>query len=56
MTGPEALKAFYQACALLKEGKPEEALAVKMLDSDLKVIQDRIKAASANTTKGKGKA
>ena len=54
MTGMEALKAFYRACALLKEGKPEEALAVKMLDSDRKVIQDRINAVSANGGKING--
>ena len=43
----EAREAFERAMALLKAGKPDEALAVPMLPSDRKVIEKRI-AASAN--------
>jgi len=44
MTGPEALAAFNLAEKLRKEGKPEEALQVPMLESDKKVIEQRIAA------------
>ena len=57
MTGPEANLAFLQAVGLVKEGRYEEALAVKLLPSDRKVIEARIAAAkhdaSANTTEEK---
>ena len=49
--GPEARAAFDQASALVKLNRYPEALAVKMLESDRLLIERRIKAASANTTK-----
>lgn len=49
MTGPEALAAFNAANALVKAGKYEEALAVQMKSSDRKLIEARIRVASANT-------
>ena len=49
--GPEALAAFNQANALVKLNRYPEALAVPMRESDRLLIERRIKAASANTTK-----
>ena len=52
MKGKEALAAFNLAASLVKQGKPEEALKVPMLESDRKVIEQRI-AASAKTANTK---
>ena len=49
MTGPEALAAFNIAEKLRKEGKLEEALKVPMLESDKKVIEQRIVASAKGT-------
>jgi len=42
MTGQEALAAFTQAAILVVAGKYDEALAVEMLPSDRKLIEEKI--------------
>ena len=51
MSGPEALAAFERAAQLVKQGDYAAARAVEMLPSDRAVIEQRIKAAIANSTK-----
>ena len=51
MTGPEALAAFERAAQLVKQGDYAAARAVELLPSDREVIEQRIEAAIANSTK-----
>ena len=53
MKGTEALAAFELAAQLVKQGDYAAARAVELLPSDREVIEQRIKAAIANTTKVK---
>ena len=51
MTGFEAHDAYCKALALAKQGDYAAARAVEMLPSDRVVIESRIEAAIANSTK-----
>ena len=53
MLGLEALAAFERAAQLVKQGDFAAARAVEMLPSDRVVIESRIEAAIANSTKEK---
>ena len=53
MIGPAALAAFERAAQLVKQGDFAAARAVALLPSDRAVIEQRIEAAIANTTKVK---
>ena len=51
MTGHEAFAAFERAKEFLKLGDHAAARAVEMMPSDRQVIEQRIEAAIANSTK-----
>ena len=51
MTGFEAHDAYCKALALVKQGDFDAARAVELLPSDRQVIEQRIEAAIANSTK-----
>ena len=48
-SGTASRESFETAAKLVKEGRYEEALAVNLLPSDRKIIEVRIRVASANT-------
>ena len=47
MTGEQASENFKLAAKLVREGKPDEALAVLLLPSDRDVIEERIAKAGS---------
>ena len=53
MLGTSALAAFERAAQLVKQGDFAAARAVELLPSDRQVIEQRIEAAIANSTKEK---